>query len=66
MVNSLIGILSTPGVGQVVRQLGPGSVLLLPGINPLLPIVYGWIAIVCGIVIHEGAHGVVARNVDLK
>jgi membrane-associated protease RseP (regulator of RpoE activity) len=66
MVNSLIGILSTPGVGQVVRQLGPGSVLLLPGINPLLPIVYGWIAIVCAIVIHEGAHGVVARNVDLK
>lgn len=66
MVNSLIGILSTPGVGQVVRQLGPGSVLLLPGINPLLPIVYGWIAIVCAIIIHEGAHGVVARNVNLN
>jgi membrane-associated protease RseP (regulator of RpoE activity) len=66
MVNSLIGLLSNPGIGQVVRQLGPGSILLLPGINPLLPIVYGWIAIVVAIVIHEGAHGVIARNVGFN
>jgi membrane-associated protease RseP (regulator of RpoE activity) len=66
LVNSLIGILSNPGVGQIVRQLGPGSVLLLPGINPLLPIVYGWLAIVIAIVVHEGAHGVVARNVGFN
>jgi membrane-associated protease RseP (regulator of RpoE activity) len=66
LINSLIGLLSNPGVGQVIRDLGPGSILLLPGINPLLPIVYGWVAIVCAIVIHEGAHGVVARNVGLR
>ena len=39
---------------------------MLPGINPLLPIVYGWIAIVFAIVVHEGAHGVIARNVGLN
>jgi membrane-associated protease RseP (regulator of RpoE activity) len=66
MVNSLIGLLSNPGVGQVVRDLGPGSILLLPGINPVLPIVYGWIAIVLAIAVHEGAHGVIARNVGLN
>ena len=66
LVNSLIGLLSNPGVGQVVRDLGPGSILLLPGINPLLPIVYGWIAIVFAIAVHEGAHGVIARNVGLN
>jgi membrane-associated protease RseP (regulator of RpoE activity) len=66
LVSSLIGLLSNPGVGQVVRDLGPGSILLLPGINPMLPIVYGWIAIVLAIVIHEGAHGVIARNVGLN
>ena len=66
LVNSLIGLLSNPGVGQVIRDLGPGSILLLPGINPMLPIVYGWIAIVFAIVIHEGAHGVIARNVGLN
>jgi membrane-associated protease RseP (regulator of RpoE activity) len=66
IVNSLIALLTNPAIGQVVRDLGPGSVLLLPGINPLLPIVYGWIAIVVAIVIHEGAHGVIARNVNLR
>jgi membrane-associated protease RseP (regulator of RpoE activity) len=66
IIISLIGLLSNPGVGQVVRDLGPGSILLLPGINPLLPIVYGWIAIILAIVIHEGAHGIIARNVGLK
>ena len=33
--------------------------------NPYLPIVYGWIAIFIGIVIHELSHGVVARNLDI-
>ena len=66
LVNSLIGLLSNPGVGQVIRELGPGSVLLLPGINPVLPIVYGWIAIVFAIAVHEGAHGVIARNVGFN
>jgi len=66
MVNSLINILSNPAVGQVARELGPGAILLLPGINPMLPIVYGWIAIVAAIVIHEGAHGIIARNVGFN
>jgi membrane-associated protease RseP (regulator of RpoE activity) len=66
IVNSLIALLTNPAVGQVAKQLGPTSVLLLPGINPTLPIVYGWIAIVIAIVIHEGAHGVIARNVGLN
>ena len=66
LITSLIGVLSNPGVGQAVRELGPGSILLLPGINPLLPIVYGWIAIIVAIAVHEGAHGVIARNVGLN
>ena len=66
IVNSLINILSNPAVGQVARELGPGAILLLPGINPMLPIVYGWIAIVVAIVIHEGAHGIIARNVGFN
>jgi membrane-associated protease RseP (regulator of RpoE activity) len=66
IVNSVLGLLSNPVVGRVARELGPGAVLLLPGINPILPIFYGWVAIVCAIAIHEGAHGVIARNVGLK
>ena len=59
---SLIALLNNPAVGQTVKDLGLGSVLLLPGINPMLPIVYGWAAIVLAIVVHEGAHGIIARN----
>jgi membrane-associated protease RseP (regulator of RpoE activity) len=66
LINSLIATLTTPAVGQVARELGPASVLLLPGINPMLPIVYGWVAIVVAIVIHEGAHGIIARSEKLR
>jgi membrane-associated protease RseP (regulator of RpoE activity) len=66
IVGSLFALLSNPAVGSVARELGPGSILLLPGINPILPIVYGWVAIVCAIAIHEGAHGVVARSAGLR
>jgi membrane-associated protease RseP (regulator of RpoE activity) len=63
---SLFNMLWTPAVREATRSLGPASYLLLPGINPFLPIVYGWIAIVVAIAIHEGAHGVIARNRGLR
>jgi membrane-associated protease RseP (regulator of RpoE activity) len=34
----------------------------LPGINPVIPIGYGIVALVVGIVLHELAHGIVARS----
>jgi len=64
-INSLIGIISMPMAGELIRELGPGVILMLPGLNPILPIVYGWVGIICAIVIHEGAHGIIARNVNL-
>ncbi len=47
---------------MLTRELGPLAYLLLPGINPIFPLFYGWLAIVCAIVVHEGAHGIIARN----
>ena len=66
VINSLFVLLSNPAVGDVVREAGPGAILLLPGLNPFLPFVYGWIAIVCAIALHEGAHGVAARSLGLN
>jgi len=66
LCSSLFKLLWTPVVRDVSRELGPASYLLLPGINPFLPIFYGWLAIVCAIVVHEGAHGIIARNRGLK
>jgi membrane-associated protease RseP (regulator of RpoE activity) len=34
----------------------------LPGINPIIPVGYGIVALVVGVVLHELAHGVVARS----
>ncbi|HSQ53104.1 MAG TPA: site-2 protease family protein, partial [Acidobacteriota bacterium] len=66
LCSSLIALLWTPGVSEKVGEISPASYLLLPGINPLLPIVYGWLAIICAIAVHEGAHGIIARNRGLN
>jgi len=66
LCSSLFTLLWTPAARTVTRELGLESYLLLPGINPLLPILYGWLAIVCAIVVHEGAHGIIARNRGLN
>jgi membrane-associated protease RseP (regulator of RpoE activity) len=34
----------------------------LPGINPIIPVGYGILALVVGVVLHELSHGVVARS----
>ena len=57
--------LSFPEVREIARETGPQGALLIPGINPYLPIIYGWIAIFIGLVIHELSHGVVAKAVDI-
>jgi len=65
---SELGILLSPrgvAVAQYVRSLRPLANLGIPGINPYLPIVDGWIALVVAMIIHEGAHGIVARSLGL-
>jgi membrane-associated protease RseP (regulator of RpoE activity) len=52
---------SNASVRQFIRDAGPQVNLLIPGLNPYVPIVYGWIALVIAMVVHEGSHGVIAR-----
>jgi membrane-associated protease RseP (regulator of RpoE activity) len=52
-------------VAAYVRTIGPLANLGLPGINPYIPIVYGWVALIVAMIIHEGAHGIVARSLGL-
>ena len=40
----------------------PAEALGIPGINPIIPIGYGIVALVVGVVLHELLHGVVARS----
>lgn len=66
-LNELAVLLSPRGaeVATYVRTLSPLANFGLPGINPYIPIVDGWIALVVAMVIHEGAHGIVARSLGL-
>ena len=49
-------------VGTAVRGISPLAYLGLPGINPYIPLLDGWAALIVAMIIHEGAHGVVARS----
>lgn len=48
--------------------LGPEYILGIPGLNPIIPIGYGIVALIICIVIHEVAHGILTRvnGMDIK
>jgi len=56
---------SGPAYVSYIRTLSPLGNIGIPGLNPYLPIVNGWIALFVAIIVHEGAHGVVARSLGL-
>jgi membrane-associated protease RseP (regulator of RpoE activity) len=65
--SSLFVLLSTPAAGDIIGELGPATLLPIPGINPLLgPIFYGWFALIISIAVHEGAHGIAARSLGFR
>ena len=49
-------------IGTAVRTISPLAYLGLPGINPYIPLLDGWASLIVAMIIHEGAHGVVARS----
>lgn len=66
IVGSLMIMLSNASAREGVRGIGLEANLLIPGLNPYLPITYGWIALVVTIIIHEAGHGIVARVYNIK
>jgi membrane-associated protease RseP (regulator of RpoE activity) len=44
----------------------PDLILGIPGINPLIPVFYGIVALIFAVVVHEFSHGIMARVYDLK
>lgn len=39
----------------------PRNILLIPGLNQYIPFVWGWIALIVTMVVHEFAHGILSR-----
>ncbi|MDR0778040.1 MAG: site-2 protease family protein [Methanomassiliicoccaceae archaeon] len=48
------------------KGIGIEYALAIPGLNPMLPIVYGIIGLVVAVGIHELAHGIQSRANDMK
>ncbi len=65
ILSSVIAFISSASLRGFAGQITPSAYLLLPGINPYLPIVYGWIALIVAVIVHEGMHGVLARSLGL-
>lgn len=49
----------TPNTG--VEPLRASEILVIPGVNPFVPLWYGLIALIVTLVVHEGGHGILAR-----
>ena len=45
--------------------IGIEYALAIPGLNPMLPIVYGWIGLIIAMVVHELAHGMQSKANDI-
>ena len=43
----------------------PQEALGIPGLNPIIPLGYGLVALIVGVVLHELLHGVVARSQNI-
>ncbi len=64
-VITLLGPKGAATAHYISSTIAPEANLLLPGINPYVPIFYGWLAIVVAVFIHEASHGIVARSLGL-
>jgi membrane-associated protease RseP (regulator of RpoE activity) len=66
IVGSLAVLFADAGAREGVRGVGPQANLLIPGLNPYLPIGYGLVALFITIVIHEAGHGIIARVYNVR
>lgn len=57
VLDAIVSLRLNPSTAPPVSEA-----LGLPGINPIIPIGYGIVALVVGIVLHELMHGVIARS----
>ncbi len=63
---AIFNLLTIPAAQEASRELGLQAYILIPGLNPYLPILFGWIGIVVGLLVHEGAHGFIARHLKFR
>ncbi len=55
---SIVPTVLNPASG--VQPLAANEILVIPGVNPFVPLWYGLIALIVTLVVHEGGHGVLS------
>ncbi len=53
-------------VSRIERPPSPELILGIPGINPIIPVGYGILALVVALVVHELSHGILTRAGGMK
>lgn len=66
IIGSLLILFANSAARGAVADAGLEANLLIPGLNPFLPITYGWAALIITIIIHEAGHGIVARVYNIR
>lgn len=66
IIGSVAALFSSETIREGARGVGPQANLLIPGLNPYLPIWEGWVALVITIIVHEAGHGIIARVYGVK
>jgi len=66
IIGSVAVLFSSESIREGARGVGPQANLLIPGLNPYLPIWEGWVALVVTIIVHEAGHGIIARVYGVK
>lgn len=58
IVVDIMTIINTPEPGQIYA---PQNILAIPGVNEYIPFVWGWIALIIAMVVHEFGHAILAK-----
>ncbi len=51
---------------QESQPVSPKDILVIPGVNKLVPLTFGTVALIIGIIVHEFAHGILAMASKIK
>lgn len=66
LILNAVGVyLMNPLARSFARGFTPLANILIPGLNPYLPLFYGWVALIIGLIVHEGCHAILARSMKL-
>ena len=66
IISGISNIISNVSVRENVKEIGLRGNLLIPILNPILPLTYTLVALIISVFIHEAGHGIVARVYGIK